>query len=177
MVRIKEGKSQVFIETPNMKVTLTMEDIMKASEFVGSTFFDHLRMFDSTTGRWFITPNKYLILSLPVRRLKQYLGSKWSIPDSDKTINPTTGQVVKPDKGSGISMTQAQTIDSKGLQKALTELINIRGGNIEGYSKFKSELEETGTSSLAGLGTSGKVRSAEIAKEILESMMISNNLI
>lgn len=171
-----EGRDKFPLETPNMKVQITIRNLQKACDEIGVKLFEQLRIWDSSTKRYFTTPEKFLIVELPVRRVKQYLMDKISVPTSDRVVNPTTGQVVKPDKGSAISMTEAQTYDSKGLQICLDELLIVRGGNLDAYAQYKAALENGGSVRLSELDYSGGVRSAEIAKVLLESMHIENNL-
>lgn len=173
---LKNGKTKLYIYTPNMKVMTNTRDLLSVAKDIGLELFERIKMWDNIGKRFYTTPHKYLILRLPVRRLKQYLMDKISVPDSDRITNPTTGQVVKPDKGSAISMTEAQTLDSKGLQKSISELLTVRGGNTTAYAAFKSNLEETGQSTLGELDYSGGVRSAAVGKALLESMHLENNL-
>ncbi len=176
MGMIKSGQTRLYLYAPNMKVTLSVPNLLQAARDIKLQLFERIRLWDPVTKRYYLTPHPYLILKLPVRRLKQYLMDKISVPDSDRVTNPTTGQVSKPDKGSAISMTEAQTLDSKGLHKSLTELTNVRGGNQVAYANLRSNLEETGQSSLAEIDTSGGIRSAVVASVLLESLHLENNL-
>jgi hypothetical protein len=176
MQDIRDKRRTLVLYAPNLQVTLKMRDLLTAANAVGLTLFERIRMWDSVTRRWYLTPHPYLILKLPIRRLKQYLMDKLSVPDSDKSTNLLTGQVVKPDKGSAISLPEAQTMDSKGLHRAMTELLNIRGGNPQAYASFKAELEETGQASLNTVDWSGGVRSTKVSQVFLNSMHLANNL-
>lgn len=176
MLDLKSGKTKLYMYTPNMKVMPRIRDLISVAQKIGLELFERIRMWDNVNKRYYTTPHKYLVLRLPVRRLKQYLMDKISVPESDRVTNPTTGQVVKPDKGSAISMTEAQTIDSKGLHQSISEFLTVRGGNPTAYASFKSNLEETGSTALTELDYSGGVRSAEVGRAYLESMGIENNL-
>ena len=173
---IRRGESVIFMYCPNMKVNLKPKDILAAAEGIGLPMFEQVKMWDSATGRYYTTPQKYLILRVPVRRLKQYLMDKISIPESDRRINPTTGQVTKPDKGSSLSMVQAQTLDSKGFTNCLIELTNARGGDPRAYAGLVASLKETGSASLAELDLSEGVRSQQTAKAIFQSLHFETNL-
>lgn len=176
MEALRRKEVQIDLEVPNMTTMVKMENILKAGDSVGLQLFQRIKMWDSVTRRYYMTPHAYLILKLPVRRLKQYLMDKLSVPDSDKVTNALTGQVAKPDKGSAISMTEAQTLDSKGLSTCLTELTNVRSGNQTAYAQFKSALEETGRVTVGELNMSGGIRSAQVARALLEAMHLDNNL-
>lgn len=176
MHMIRSGETRLYIYVENLKTALKTEDIFKAADAVGHDFFEPIRLWDTVGQRYYTTPHKYLTMVLPVRRLKQYLMDKISIPESDRRINPLSGQVTKPDKGSAISLVEAQTLDSKGLNKCFTELMTVRGGNVDAYAKFKSDLEETGQTRLDGLEMGGGVRSVLVAHVLLNAMHLDNNL-
>ena len=173
--RLKAGTTKLYYYSPNMKVFPKVSNMLKAAELTGTTYFEKVKLWDESTKRYYTTPHEHLVLKLPVRRLKQYLMGKISIPENDRVINSLTGQVSKPDKGSSLSLTEAQTLDSKGLHKCLTELTNIRGGNIEAYDSLRSELMETGRASFNDL-SAGSIRSAETADSLLKAMHIDTNL-
>lgn len=174
-LRLKRGDTKLYFFAPNMEVSTTAHAMLEGADFVGLTVFEKISLYDESTKRRYMTPHEHLVLKLPVRRLKQYLQGKTSIPDNDRTVNGLTGQVSNPDKGSSISTTEAQTLDSKGLHKCLTELTNYRGGNVEAYDSLRSSLIETGSASFNDLsvGEIGSVRSANI---LLKAAHIDNNL-
>lgn len=176
MHQLRDHGGKIPIETPNMIVALKQADLMRAAEFLKVKLFERVKIWDSATQRYYLTPHPYLIVELPIRRVKQYLMDKISVPDSDRVINPLSGQVTKPDKGSAISMTEAQTYDSKGLHRNLDELLTVRGGNVEAYAAFKAALENGGSARLSELDYSSGVRGVVIGQALLESMHLTNNL-
>lgn len=176
MQEIRDKKRMLVLYAPNLVVTLKIRDLLAAAHSVGLELFERIRLWDAVTRRYYLTPHKYLILKLPVRRLKQYLMDKLSVPDGDKATDLLSGQVVKPDKGSAVSLPEAQTMDSKGLHRSMVELLNIRGGNPQAYASFRASLEETGQASLNETDWSGGVRSAKVAEVFLNSMHLENNL-
>ncbi len=176
MQDIRDHKRTLVLYAPNLQVMLKMTDLLATAHAVGLILFERIKMWDAITKRYFLTPQTYLIIKLPVRRLKQYLMDKLSVPDGNSAINLMTGQVVKPDKGSAVSLPEAQTMDSKGLHNSMTELLTIRGGNPQAYASFKASLEETGQASMNDVDWSGGVRSAKVAKILLTSMHLDNNL-
>jgi hypothetical protein len=176
MKSIKEGEENIFIYAPNLKNTITMDSIKNAANQVDLVITDHLWLNDPVTGRKYKTPHKYLILRLPIRRVKQFLLEKMSIPESDSKVDLLSGQVIKPDKGSAISLIEMQTMVNKGLDKSILELIKVRGGDNLAYAEFKSMLEETGVSRLSELSTDTSPRSVVVAEMYLKAMHIDNNL-
>lgn len=170
----KHAKLKLLV--PPFKVVLTIEACLKTAKFLGVEMTERLRLWDPKGQRYCLTPEKYFVLRLPVRRLKQYLLDGLSVPDSDKRLNPLTDQVTKPDKGSAISFPQAQMIAEKGLTTTLHELISIRGGDMEAYSAMKTNIEETGVSDTSVMeGTKG-VRSTQTLRTFINAMHMTINL-
>jgi hypothetical protein len=176
MEGMKEGRIKLILYVPNLKLNLKMKNIFEVSHDLNMELFERVRLWDSTTNRYYLTPQKYPILLLPVRRLKQYLMDKISVSESDTKIDSFTGQVVKPDKGSSISSVEMQTILSKGLKTSISELIRVRGGDLGAYAAFKSQLEEIGSVSLNEIPDDSRARSSVILSTYLKAMHIDNNL-
>jgi hypothetical protein len=161
---------------PPFKVVISIENCFKTAKKLGIDVLERLRLWDPVGKRYTTTVEKYFILKLPVRRLKQYLMDGLSVPDSDRRLNPLTDQVVKPDKGSAISFPQAQMIAEKGLVTTLHEMMTVRGGDLEAYSRMTSEIEETGDSDTSVMhGTSG-VKSANTLRSFLSALHLSSNV-
>lgn len=160
---------------PPFKVVISIEASLATAKFLGVKIFERLRLWDPVGKRYCLTPEKYMILKLPVRRLKQYLQSGLSVPDSDRRLNPLTNQVVKPDKGSAISFPQAQMIAEKGLTTTLHELMSVRGGDLEAYSKMKSEIEEGGDSDTSVMEGTRGVKSVQTIRSYFSAMHLETN--
>lgn len=173
MVKAKKARLELIV--PNGIVNIRASDIHAAADKVGIKLLERLRLWDPVAERYYVTPNEYLVVKVPVRRVKQFLMNKISIPEGDSKTDLLSGQVIKPDKGSSISLTEMQTMLSKGLEKSVTELMTVRGGNLPLYAEYKSRLLETGTISLSELTTNSTVRSAIITSVYLKGMMIENN--
>lgn len=172
----KEEKLHVFF--PNMMTPLKMPNIIAAADHINVPLFSRIKMYDESTQREYTTPEEYAVILGPVRRLQQHVQSKMSIPEGDTHIDQLTGQVTKPDKGSGMSVPEMLILMSKGLPASLVELTNVRGGNVISYSSLKSMLEENGSASLSEIGVgSTKPRSAVTLGILLKGMGIDNNIV
>jgi hypothetical protein len=176
MEGIRSGQIKLVLYVPNLKVNLQSANIFKAARDLDLKLFERIRLWDSTTQRYYLTPQEYPVLSLPVRRLKQFLMSKMSVPESDGKIDAFSGQVVKPDKGSSISSVEMQTILSKNLKVTISELIRVRGGDLPAYSTFRSQLEDIGSVSLNEIDTDSRARSSVILGVYFKSAHINNNI-
>jgi hypothetical protein len=168
--------AKITLLVPPFTVVIDIESSIKTAEYLGVQVMERLRLWDPVGQRYCLTPERYFILKLPVRRLKQYGLDGLSVPDSDKRLNPLTDQVVKPDKGSAISFPQAQMIAEKGLTTTLKEMMTIRGGDLQAYSRLTSEIEETGDSDTSvAVGTAG-VKSVQTLRSFLNAMHLDSNL-
>ena len=174
--RIRDGRTHLWVYAPNGEVFLRLKDVEKAAKMTNTSLHERITQYDEATDRWYTSPHEYPILRVPVRRLKQYQMDKLAVPESDRTLNPLTGQVTRPDKTSSISMSEGQTYDGKGLLKTLVEFTNIRGGNEIGYASMRRDLEETGRAKMSELDNSGRTTSVRTASDYLRAMHIDNNL-
>lgn len=168
--------AKLTLQVPAFEVVIKNADSLKTAEFLGVKVRERLRIWDPIGKRYCLTPESYFILRLHVRRLKQYLQDGMSVPDSDRRLNSLTDQVVKPDKGSAISFPQAQMIAEKGLINTLDEMMSMRGGDLEAYTRMKTEIEEEGEStSDVTEGTAG-VKSVQTFRTYIDGMHLDINL-
>lgn len=176
MSNIRDGKEQLFVYAPNMKNTITMRSIRNAADDIGLQLFERVYIKDEVTGKTYLTPHRYPILKLPIRRVSQYLMKKLSVPEGDSKTDLLTGQVIRPDKGSSVSLIEMQTLHGKGLDKTIIELIKPRGGDIHAYAELKSQLEETGSANLSDMNIDSSPRSVTVADIYLKGMHLDNNM-
>lgn len=177
MTALRDKREQMFIYSPNLKNKITMRSIMAAAAITKTDCFEQVWLIDNATGKRYLTSHKYMILNLPVRRVKQFLMDKMSVPESDKKTDLLTGQVVKPDKGSSVSLIEMQLIADKGLDLSIYELLKARGGDVHAYAEYSGQMLETGRVDLRSLSSDSTPRSAVIAGVYLKAMHIDNNLV
>lgn len=177
MVAFRDKKAKLTFFTPNLKVVLNIADLRDTAKELGIKLFERIVMTDKVTGLRYLTNQEYLIVRLPVRRTRQFLMHKLSVPESDKRLDALTGQVTKPDKASSISFVEAQFLHGRGLDKTILEFMKIRGGDIHAYAQFKQQLEETGTGSMDSLDDNTVARSAVTLSTILKGMLLDNNFV
>ena len=174
MKRIKDGKDQLPFYTANMKSNVTVETLLKVAKEKGIELFERIKMFDSVTKSYFLTPRKQLILQLPIRKQSQFVDHKLSVAEGDSRIDALTGQVVKPDQAGAVSQIEVQTLYARNLKNIIRELIKFRGGDVVAFSEFKRELEEQGSTSI-GRETGSLVRSAVVLDVLFSGMHIESN--
>ena len=173
---MKEGKWQLHLVAPNMIVNLQNEDLLKACDLIGLDLFQRVWMYDRATGRKYLTDNKYMFVKLPIRRQQQFLDEKISVPDNDRTIDGLTGQVTGDSRACSITNPEIQILAARGLDKTMQELVNVRGGNIHGYSEFRRMLEENGEADLDMIDPNSRTRASVVGGKLLQSMMLDTNL-
>lgn len=177
MKDIRDKKVKLSLYVPNMKIILKVENLLKAADSLKLQLFERLKMIDEVTKKRYLTTNKYLVVKLPVRRARQFLMHKLSVPDSDKHLDALTGQVTQGDKASSLSFVEAQLIYARGLDKVLDEFVKVRGGDIHAFSNFKQQLEEGGNAKLSAIDPNTIPRSTVVMATILKCMLLDNNLV
>ena len=174
---IRNGVTKLYLFAPNLKVNIRPADALKAAEMLNTPIFEHLYFIDKSTGKQFRTPYKYMVLTLPIRRTRQYLMHKLSVAESDKKLDALTGQITGDDQASGISFPETELLFARGLNHTLTEFLKVRGGDIHAFAAFKQQLEENGSCRTSSLDPNTIPRSAVTMSSILKSMYIDNNLV
>lgn len=164
--------------SPNLKdPRVTMESLMEVAESIDHPFFEQLWLTDPQTGDTYLTPQKYLVLDMTVRRQAQMLTKKSSIPENARHVDEMSGQVTGKSKGSKISFPEFQSQLAQGLEQTLVEEFNVRGGNRTAQGEFERQLIETGEASLEEVTAGGELTSSTTTVGMLyRGMMIDNNL-
>ena len=176
MVNMRDGKWQFHLVIPNMTKKTPPANVIATAKKVGCELFHRLWLTDEGSGRKYLTRSKHVVLNLPVRRMQQYLDKKLSVSESDTSIDGLTGQVTGADRSSSITNPEIQALNSKGLNKTLSELVTVRGGDIGAYGEFKRSLEEQGDASLDALESNSISRTAKVTEILLAGMHIESNL-
>lgn len=174
---LKNDKDQIYIFVPPIKANLVMEDILKVSDVLGLELFERVWLTDTATGNKYLTPKKYLILETNIRRFRQYLQHKLSVPDDDQRLDLLSGQVVKPDKAASLSYVEMQTLAARDLHHVIAELAKYRGGDIHAYAEFRRQLEENGATNISLDNAGSMARSTVILDVLLSGMHIDSNIV
>jgi len=177
MIGFRDKKTKLAFYTPNLKVVLNVANLRDTAKELGIKLFEKMVITDKVTGLRYLTNQEYFIIRLPVRRTRQFLMHKLSVPESDKRLDALTGQVTKPDKASSISFVEAQFLHGRGLDRTILEFMKVRGGDIHAYAQFKQQLEETGIGSMDSLDENTVARSAVTLSTILKGMLLDNNFV
>lgn len=178
MFDLQKKKITLSIIMPNTeKSTLDIDRNIKIAKELGYDFFQRIKFTGNKDLPDYITPNKYLVFSLPIRRAAQLLSKKISIPSDDKTIDLTTGQVTGDSKGSKLTMPEIQVLTGMGLKHSIVELLRDRGGDLGAKNAMSTLLFKQGSVSQATLAQYATgVVSTKTLSTYLKAMHIANTL-
>lgn len=145
MERLKSGEEWLTITVPNAgKNDLNLERNIKLADSWGHQFWKQLWMPADGDIPKYLTPNKYLVVKMPVRVAAQRITKKMSIPKTQRVINTITGQPTGDSKGAGFSSPELKLCVAMGLDKAATELMKYRGGDLRGWAALNASLNRFG---------------------------------
>lgn len=178
MKKLESGEVNLSIISPNLtKDRLDVNRNIKIADSLGHDFFQHLVLTDPTTGVPYLTPLRYLVVDLPVRRQVQLLQKKITIPENNKHVDDLSGQSTGASKGSKISFPELQVLFAQNLDSTITELIKFRGGDSKGFNAMNRSIYETGGASIEHLAKGGtKVKSVTTLTTLLKAMHLDNTL-
>lgn len=178
MKSIEDGTSRLAIIAPNLnEPKLTIERNFAVADELGHEFFERIWIDNGTEVPPYLSPIKYLIVDLPLRRQAQLLVKKISIPEDNKSIDDFTGQPSGKSKGSKISYPEIQIMAALDLDQSLTEMLKYRGGDVKGFNAMNTAISRTGGVSLDSIKSLGTtVKSTQTLSTFLTCMHLSNTL-
>lgn len=178
MKRLRTGEEVLSIMTPNLsKAKLDLKRNLAIAKELKHEFFEQLELTDPTTGTQYLTPIKYLVLDLPLRRQVQLLDKKYSIPENNKHVDELSGQATGSSKGSKVSFPELQVLFAQGLESTITELIKFRGGDNKAFNAMNRAIVENGGVSIEQLSKLGtKPKSVTVLSTLLKGMHLDNTL-
>lgn len=178
MQQLLDGKETIPYIAANLgKVRLSSEQNLKIAEELGHEFFQRLWLTDPATGEVYLTPKKYLVVDLPLRRLQQHLLKKMRMPEDNQHFDEMTGQPTGPSKGSKISFPELQVLYSQDLGEVIRELFKFRGGDEHAYRALNKDALMSGIPSMNAVdGGDTRVKATEVLSILLKSAHLDNNL-
>lgn len=177
----KLGKRQITLRyiKPNLtKSNISLETILRVGDKLGHDFFPRCWITDAKTGITHLTPKKYMVIMLPMRRQQQHLMKKISIADHHRNVDDTTGQVVGSDsKASSLSAPETEILRSHNLPNVIKEFAVVRGGDTKLYQRVSNHAFNTGVASVNAVddGTT-RVKSTISLSNYLKAAHHGNNL-
>jgi len=178
MEELKEEKKVLPFYCANLEDTdVPLENSLKVAKDLGLDIFQQLWFTDPVSGVRFLTPEKYFVIHLPVRRQVQHIEKGKSVVENSEFTDSLTGQPTGVSKSVQISLPELLTLDSLGLHNSIQELINVRGGNEVVFKEARRSVINTGSFSLKRLEeTNTRPTSVETLRSFLLSMHIDSTL-
>ena len=176
MKSLEDGDSRLAIIVPNLsKEKLDINRNLALAKELGHDFFERLWIDGNSDVPPYLTPVKYLVIDLPVRRQAQLLQKKISIPEDNKSIDELSGQPTGKSKGSKISYPETQILAALDLNESLTELLKARGGDNIMFNDMNAAISKTGGVSIKAIDKGNTVvKSTEVLSTLLTSMHLRN---
>lgn len=176
--KLESGEATVSLTAPNLsKHKLTIENNLRVAKLLGHDFFERLWLTDPVTNVLYLTPVKYMVVDLPLRRQQQLLVEKMSVPEDNNHIDELTGQPAGVSAAARVSFPELQVLYAQGLDASIEELIKFRGGDIKAFQAMNREIVNTGGASMASIKrVPTRVKSTETLSTILKAMHLDNTL-
>lgn len=138
------------IIAPNLdkRVKITVENNLKIAKAFSVEFFQQVWITDPMSGVKYLTPQKYLIVHLPVRRQIQTREAKMSVATNRRTVDDLTNQVTGDSAPSSQSQPETLVKISKGNIRSAEEQLKVRGGDLKALNYADQQMYATGGFSL-----------------------------
>lgn len=178
MDRLEKDEESFPFYHPNFTgKNIDLELLISLIEKEGGAFMEQIHMVDFETGQKFLTPIEYPILRLPLRIQQQKLQKKMSVPKDNKHVDDLTGQPTTESKGSALSYPEIQILYAMGLEKTMTEVLKVRGGDEKAYREYNNEIIATGGVNIEAITSQKtKVKSTKTVGAVMTAMMLANNM-
>lgn len=175
---LKDGTVRLAVISPNFsKNEVSLERNFKLAKELKHDFFKRIWVPETKDMPAYLTPKKYMVLNLPLRRQAQLLDKKVSIPEDNNSIDNLTGQPSSKYKGAKISFPEVQVMAALNMENTLTELLKYRGGDQRGFNAMNTVISRTGSVSLKAIEPySGTVKATQSLSTFLTGMHLKNNL-
>jgi hypothetical protein len=178
MGKLKSGEIRLAVIAPNLnEPKLDISRNLELAEELDHNFFERIWIDGGNEVPPYLSPQRYLVVDLPLRRQAQLLVKKISIPEDTRSVDDFTGQPTGKSKGSKISYPEMQIMMALNLPASLTEFLKLRGGDVKGFDAMNAAISETGGVSLAAIASLGtKVKSTQTLSTFLTCMHLENTL-
>lgn len=156
---------------------IKMQKILALGDELGIEFFQRVWINDPVSNTKYLTPEKYLLIDIPIRRQQQHLVKGKSLVENSKYTDPTTGQATGPSRTSRVSLPEVMVLESAGHLSALEEMMKVRGGDSKAFREARRLTIEQGGYNLAAIEQlDSRPTSTETLRAFFFGMHINNNL-
>ena len=178
METIRRKEDTIAMVAPNLdkgRRMSTANNLAVAPE-MGVEFFQQVWKTDPHTGEQWLTPIKYLVCHVPVRRQIQTRENKMAVPKDNSKVDESTGQVTGDSGKSSISSPEMLVLVSSGLYKTVEEFMKVRGGDETALRFSDLSILNTGGVSLNQIGKLGtRAKSTSTFATFLRGMHFDTN--
>ncbi len=178
MKRLESGEEYLVLLAPNFGDSgLSVQNNLKIAKQLGHDFFQRLWIGAQGNNPAYLTPIKYMIVDLPLRRASQLLIKKLSVAAHSKTVDALTGQPTGDSAAAKISKPELEVLAAMGCDNSIVEMIKYRGGDLKGHTAMNAMIDRYGNASLKTLANfSSGVESTRTLKTFLTSAHLKNNI-
>lgn len=179
MVKLKNKEITLSVIIPNgsKEITTDINNNIKIGKELGFDFFQPLHFGKDGDLPAYTTPNKYMVMKLPIKRAAQLLDKKISIAKDSNEISSLTGQVSGESKASKLSGPEIQVLIGIGCNNSLVELLKIRGGDLGAGNAMEQMLIQSGHASQENVNRfSTGVKSTETLRNYFIGAHINSTL-
>lgn len=178
MEELESGTFKLSVVVPNFsKVNPTVENNLKIAKKWGHEFFTYLQVEGKGDIPTHMTPIKYMVVDLAIRRASQIIIKKASIPKNQDVIDALTGQPTGESKGAKISYPELQLCVAMNLDASMVELMKYRGGDLKGRAAYIGILNKYGSVNQGQLKNyASGVVSTQTLKTMLTCIHLRNTL-
>lgn len=149
---IESGTLVLPLFQPNLtKPLLDVSRNIEIGKAWGHDFYEQLWLTDPIDPSVeTLTPKKYMLLELPMRRQAQTLENKMAVPLSNEFIDDLSGQPMDSteSKGSALTFPELQVLNSEGLDSVALELLKFRGGDVDAYQALERTIIDGGDATM-----------------------------
>lgn len=179
MLDIREKRTYIRLVVPIlMEKKLSFEHLYKMSKELGIELYQRVWLTDAKTGTTTLTPRKYLVCPVMIRRQQQLRIKKSSNPADNNHVDELTNQPTGESKGSSMTFPELQILYAKGLIYTALEFVKGRGGDEDAFNKMNRQIIQTGQADMDEILTDNtEVKATRSLYTILKyGMHYDNNL-
>lgn len=172
------GEDKISITIHNFgKAKLTTENNLKLAKEMKVEIFKKMLVGNPYSEMVYETPNKFMIIDVPVRRVSQRQKKKISVAKDSNSVDMLTKQPSGDSASRSLSLIETQLLLAIGLPSTVKELGKVRGGDEGAYRAMLSLLNSQGGVKMSDLNQhSTGVSSKEYWSTLLKCQHIGSTL-
>lgn len=175
--KVEEGRPlSIWFSNFDREEMLDWDNLLQMCEDYGYNPEQHLIVYDTDTGARTVTPVKYIVGNVEVRKQRQHFFKKFGASKDDSQVDDLTGQVISQSQAASLSAPEVGVLMELGLNTTAHELYNVKGGDVGALKAYKNDLISTGKTTAIGSMRQGTgVKSLRTAQSFLRGRMLDNN--